>query len=95
MAGTTLVKEKSLMVHADLEGIKLTPIQEKLLEILSDGENHSREELLKACGPAGKATVKAHICYLRKKLRGKNHEIVTVYIYPNKIAYRHMRHLHY
>lgn len=94
MAGTKVAKGiKEIDMHSGLSHIKFTPIQQLMLEILSDGESHSNEELLAVCGPAGKATVRAHMFLLRKKLEGTEHEIVTVYIYPNKVAYKHVRRL--
>jgi len=69
-----------------------TDSQKAILEILSDGRNHKREELLislptKSDGLAGLA---AHLCRIRKKLRPIGQDIVCV-LYQRQVHYRHVR----
>ena len=57
----------------------LTPTQQAIYDILSDGKLHRREEL-HACLPdelGAPSNVRPHICNLRKRLNGQ--EIVCVY----------------
>lgn len=54
---------------ADRPTVRYTPTQRKILELLGDGQPHSHTELRQLCDYAEPNAVKAHIYYLRLKLR--------------------------
>lgn len=58
---------------------EFTPTQKRLLEVLSDGMMHSNYELLGCLNDelASIGTVRAHIYYLRTRLRPKGYDIVA------------------
>lgn len=60
--------------------VKFTPIQQRILAVLNDGNTHSREELLLAIDPDGLAdpnTLNQHIFHLRRKLRPMGHDLAV------------------
>lgn len=69
----------------------LTPVQRKMLEVLSDGERHDRLEL-HAClfdelGPV--SNIHCHISRIRKRLPPG--EAIVCELFNRRIYYRHIR----
>lgn len=78
--------------EALLEELDLTPTQRRMLKVLADGLPHSREEL-HAClddelGPV--SNIKAHLTYLRRKLRPRGEDIFCVRTFGG-MHYRYVR----
>lgn len=71
---------------------KFTPTQQRILELLSDGLRHKRDEVLACLGDdmASLDTMQIHIVYLRKKLNPKGTDIVCQ-VYNGGYYYRHIR----
>lgn len=72
--------------------MKFSPIQQRMLEVLSDGLPHTPLEL-HAClddelGPV--RNIRAHLTAIRKKLLTKGQTIVGYY-HLGKVHYRHVR----
>lgn len=65
---------------AELPIVSYTPIQKRILEILSDGMPHDRWQLLKCIGDplATLPGLQQHMYLLRSRLRMINQEIVCV-----------------
>lgn len=75
---------------------KFTPVERRILEVLSDGKDHTKTEL-HGClnddmGP--KSNVSVHVFNIRKKIQPHGQDIVCVY-YKRKWLYRHVCHLHF
>lgn len=71
----------------------LSPIQRKMLEVLSDGMPHTREEL-HAClwdEQGALSNIKAHITAIRAKLRPIGEDILCEVGYKLQFRYRHVR----
>lgn len=71
---------------------EFTPIQSKMLKILSDGINHSKEEL-HTCLNDELCPVKnvyQHVTLLRRKLQTVGQDVVCVF-YKGRYLYRHVR----
>lgn len=72
--------------------MELTPTQQKIIDLLSDGLKHSREELHNLINPnAGNKNVQVHISYLRKILQARGEDIAGEVGFGLKITYRHVR----
>jgi hypothetical protein len=72
-----------------MEGV--SPIQQQMLEILSDGLPHLRSELHTCCGPSSeKGTVSWHVHRIRQFLKPKGEAIICV-LHHNRIHYQHVR----
>lgn len=58
----------------------LTPTEKRIVQALSDGDNHTREELLKCLDDemATDIAFYAHVQRLRTKLRNAGHDVVSV-----------------
>lgn len=69
---------------------EFTPIQRAMLQVLSDGMPHTREELHACCGPSSRGTIQVHICELRKRLRQRSENILCV-LSSKGIRYQHVR----
>ena len=67
-----------------------TPTQRRMLEVLSDGLPHTKEELHACCGPSCVKNVRMHLSILRKKLRHKGQDIVCRFD-KRVIKYQHVR----
>ena len=68
-----------------------TPTEISILEVLSDGESHSRYEVLDCLDEyTCMTTLRVHISNMRKKLRPQGHEIVCE-IVNRGTHYRHIR----
>ena len=69
-----------------------TPVQSRMLAILSDGEAHSRKELHRCLeddlGPL--SNIKAHLTSIRKQLRPRGEDIICE-IRGHEVYYRHIR----
>lgn len=57
---------------------KLTPILQKMYDILSDGEPHGLDELHKCCGPSSRANVHNHVCRLRKVIAAEGKDVICI-----------------
>lgn len=70
--------------------MSLTPTHAKMLEVLSDGLPHHRDELHKCCGPSSVGVVKFHLAQIRKHLRPLGEDVVCV---QNGVGffYQHVR----
>lgn len=75
---------------------KFTPTEQRILDLLSDGLSHRREEFLSCLydelGRLG--TVRLHLYNMRKKLRPIGQDIVTEMGQSRILYYRHVRLLH-
>lgn len=78
--------------------MRLGPVQQKIIEALSDGLPHRAEELL-ACLTNGYDdegpkidTLYVHVCNLNKQLKRLGEEILSQAIHKQTF-YRHVRHL--
>ena len=72
-----------------------TPTQLRILQVLSDGLQHTRAELI-AClcdDLCGKGVVATHLTYLRAKLRPMGQDVVCEAV-GRSVKYRHVRLLH-
>lgn len=72
-------------------------IPDKLLEVLSDGEPHTRKELLLCIDPEGYATLenlRCHISSLRKQLAHRGQIIANHKVGGGIFQYQLLRHLH-
>ncbi len=68
-----------------------TPTQQAMLDVLSDGKRHTRQEL-HACLPdplGALSNIQPHLTAIRKKLQPKGHDIVCEY--NRGLFYRHIR----
>lgn len=72
--------------------MNLTPTERKIMDLLGDGERHTRQELRDVIDPYIEfTTVQAHVSNIRKKLpRGYN--IVCV-MWGGSIHYQYVRHV--
>lgn len=70
----------------------LTPTQEAMWRVLSDGEPHSRAVLHELCGPSSITMVACHIARLRRRLE-PGLDIVCM-LHNNQVCYRLMRIYH-
>ena len=68
-----------------------TPTQQRILDLLSDGQPHPREELLECIDDelSNPHNLPNHLCLLRKRLPA-DHDIICQLL-RNKIHYRHVR----
>ncbi len=71
-------------------GNEFTKTQQAMINVLSDGKRHRREELHACCGPSLRNTIRFHISKIREKLRPKSEDIVCV-AYKNTYWYQHIR----
>jgi DNA-binding winged helix-turn-helix (wHTH) protein len=72
----------------------LTKTQYAIIHALSDGQGHSKDELLR-CLPddlASVGAVRVHVCRINKVLRPMGEEILCVYD-GRTVKYRHIRHI--
>jgi hypothetical protein len=63
------------------EQVRFTPVQQRMLAVLSDGKPHSREALLE-CLQDDQCSAKGHLAHLtaiRKILRRRSEDIICVY----------------
>ena len=70
-----------------------TPTQQRILNVLSDGMPHTKEEMRDCLNDelSGGNNLRVHLTYLRKKLRTVGQTIVYEFQWPNKMLYRHVR----
>lgn len=78
MTNTPLTPPIPPSLLASLNGTHFTPTQIRLLEILKDGELHSRLQLKECLNDelTKMATLGVHLVFLRKKLRGHGMDVV-------------------
>jgi hypothetical protein len=72
---------------------KFTPVESRMLDVLSDGMAHTGDEL-HAClwdTDGDRSNIRTHLANLRRKLRPKGHDIVCIYIHGAAPRYRHVR----
>lgn len=69
-----------------------TPTQRAILDVLSDGKPHTPAELRPCLGDdlAGNAAVRMHVCRLRKRLRERGQDIVSV-TDRHRFRYQHVK----
>lgn len=79
-------------LHPDLTGSKFTPVQRKIMDLLSDGRPHTVAELCDCLwdDQAAYSTVRVHIMNIRKILRPKGHDLVVTRLMARQIAYQHV-----
>lgn len=70
--------------------LELTKTQNAMLEILSDGLPHHRDELHALCGPSCAGVVSQHLQGVRKKLRMFGQDIICE-LRNRTTYYRHVR----
>lgn len=75
----------------DQSSLSFTPTQQRLLRVLSDGQDHSAEELRAVLGDdmAGRSALSVHLTYLRKKLQRQGQDVVC--LFRHGFFYRHVR----
>ncbi len=58
-------------------GTHFTPVQQRMLDLLQDGNKHTKEELRKCLeDPESEVhNINMHLTYLRKKLRPKGYDL--------------------
>jgi DNA-binding winged helix-turn-helix (wHTH) protein len=68
------------------------PVQQRMLELLSDGLPHSKEELHDCLYDelSNIATIQKHISLIRKQLRPHGQDILIEFI-RRRVHYRHVR----
>jgi DNA-binding CsgD family transcriptional regulator len=69
-----------------------TPTEQRIVDLLSDGMPHKREEL-HAClsdDLASRTAVQMHVSNIRKRIRVRGEEIICEYYHRN-LYYRHVR----
>lgn len=73
--------------------IRFTPTQLRIVQLLADGEAHSREEIQKVLwdDQADVAAVRVHICHIRKTLRLMRQDIVCEL--NGAVKYRRVKYL--
>lgn len=59
--------------------IAWTPIQKKMIDILSDGERHSLKELHACRGPSTPSNTSDHVAIIRSKLKPLGQTIIAEY----------------
>lgn len=71
---------------------KFTPTETQILDLLADGERHSRQSIKEHLGDpdASNGSVFRHIQNLRQKLRISSQDIVAERVY-RVLYYRHVR----
>jgi hypothetical protein len=70
---------------------KFSPTEQAIINILSDGTRHTREELFECVDYLSKmSVVRKHVCKIREVLRPIGQDIVCEYWY-GKLYYRHVR----
>lgn len=70
--------------------LRFTPVQSKLLQLLSDGQPHSYNELLSCLSENAKlSSLKVHLSEIRKIVNPVGEEIICE-IYKRKRCYRHI-----
>lgn len=73
---------------------RFTGTQRYILDVLADGNKHSKDELIKAIDPTGQASeqnLRDHISLLNKRLRPVGQEVVCISNGTRQTLYRHMR----
>lgn len=70
---------------------KVTPTQQRILDLLSDGMRHSREEVFTCLNDELQKleNIQVHLCHLRKVLRPKGQDIVCE-LFQRRLYYRHI-----
>jgi hypothetical protein len=63
--------------------VRYSPTQIRLLKVLGDGLEHTREELHECCAGSHNATLYVHICLLKKRLNGESNKEGKLGIIPN------------
>ena len=79
------------------ETLRFSPTQRRILKLLSDGEPHRREELLRCIDEetdpkkftADGRNLQKHLCLIREKIRPRGHDIVCQLLH-RAIHYRHI-----
>lgn len=77
--------------------MEFTPTQQRILDLLRDGERHLREEILEVIGNGTidevgtKLNLRQHIFHMNKKLRPIGQEVVCIIGKSYSIGYRHVR----
>lgn len=69
---------------------KLTPTQQRMLALLSDGRPHARQELhALLCDDLGRlSNIQPHLSHIRKAIRPKGHAIVCEIVEQRQVYYR-------
>lgn len=70
----------------------LTPTQQRIIKLLSDGLPHTREEIHSLLDDAltELSAVRKHVCLVRAKLAGRG-ETILCELVNRRICYRHVR----
>lgn len=68
-----------------------TPTEQRILDVFSDGERHTRDELLACLDDLSiESSIRPHIARLRVKLHRRGETIETVWV-QRRCQYRHVR----
>ena len=75
-----------------MDGNSYTPIERKLLDVLADGQPHTRDELMKAHGDiiVARQAIQGHLSRIRKRLRPQGLDILCV-LRHRRIHYQQVR----
>lgn len=74
--------------------MKLTPTQQRIMDLLADGKGHTREELHK-CMPdelSSIANLYVHVHHLNRRLKQQGQEVVSRYE-DGRYLYRHVQYV--
>lgn len=69
---------------------EFTPTQQRMLDVLSDGGLHGKDELVRCMSDPLSDNIKPHLHRLRKLLRPQGHDIVLQYGPDRRWHYRHV-----
>ncbi len=68
-----------------------TPTQERLLDVLADGQSHQKNDLMAAIGTeATSSLLRVHLTFLRRKLRPMGQDVVCELL-QERTYYRQVR----
>ena len=67
-----------------------TPVQHAILEVLSDGLSHSKDELRQCLPDPLSNGISVHICNMRKLMRVQGHDILCHPGPDRRMKYRHV-----
>ena len=94
-AGVSNEEEQAMSIGAVMQDARptFTPIQQRIIDLLSDGMPHSREAILECLQDElvnNQQAHKMHIMAIRYKLRPRGQDIICEYV-RRRPFYRHVR----
>lgn len=76
------------------DGVRFTPTEQRIVDLLSDGRYHTLEEMRRVMGDelADTCTVTVHLFRIRKKIKPHHQAILREKTGPDNVfRYRHVR----